>query len=73
MHKAAGPLALFAHRAMSDFSPLIAPKRTWIIRRVAASDSCGLQWALNSRSASPHTLHGSLARIYHAATAEDEG
>ena len=46
VHKVAGPLALFAHRAMSDFSPLIAPKRTWIIRRVAASDSCGLQWAL---------------------------
>src|SRR5260370_29359007 len=35
-HKVAGPFplrALFIHGAMFDLSPLIAPRRTWIIRR----------------------------------------
>jgi hypothetical protein len=36
-----------------------------------ASDSCGLHF--NSPLGTPHTPHGSMARIYHAATAEDEG
>src|SRR5260221_12118699 len=56
-----------AHRSQADVDYPQAAHRAVS----CASDSCGLHF--NSPLGTPHTRHGSMARTYHAATAEDEG